>query len=178
MLILELVANICIETLDLEGSVFNEIDKLTVLGKFDCFLRVSFSNKKIDRGGEEVQGIDELKELRDGYVHMKFHRIKKEVIGDSGPGRFETTNFLSIPENPQGWDQNSVTSVMSAVHGFLKYFFKEKCRYSASKVSSLLFSETEIPGSEDAGIPVLYKTTRTELMNLGIDISYVKVMWV
>ncbi len=139
---------------------------------------VSFRNKKIDRGIKEVQGINELKKLRDGYVHMKPHKIEMEIVGDSGSGKFDTTNLLGIPKNPQGWDQTSAISVMSVVHGFLKYFFKEKCKYSSDKVSFLLFSEAKIPGSEDAGIPVLYKTTRTELMNLGIDISYAKVMWV
>lgn len=178
ILMLELVANICIETLDLERSVFNEIDKFSVLGKFDYFLRVSFRNKKIDRGIKEVEGITELKRLRDGYVHMKPHKIEMEIIGGSGSGQFETTNLLGIPKNPQGWDQTSAISVMAAVHGFLKYFFKEKCKYSAHKVSSLLFSEAKIPGSEGVGIPLLYKTTRTELKNLGIDISYFKVMWV
>ena len=178
ILMLELVANICIETLDLERSVFNEIDKFSVLGKFDYFLRVSFRNKKIDRGIKEVEGITELKRLRDGYVHMKPHKIEMEIIGDSGSGQFETTNLLGIPKNPQGWDQTSAISVMAAVHDFLKYFFKEKCKYSAYKVSSLLFSEAKIPGSEGVGIPLLYKTTRTELKNLGIDISYFKVMWV
>ena len=33
ILMLELVANICIETLDLDRSIFNEIDKLSVLAR-------------------------------------------------------------------------------------------------------------------------------------------------
>lgn len=177
ILLLELVANICIETLELERSVLNEIDRLSVLAKFDYFLRTSFRNKKIDRGVRQVEAINELKRLRDGYVHMKPHRIEMAMVGDYGEGQFDVTNLLGIPKNPQGWDQNYATIAMSAVYVFLKYYFKEKCEYSASKVSSLLFSEEKNPGSGSLGIPLFYKTTKVQLLNLGVDLSYLKLHW-
>jgi hypothetical protein len=49
MMLTEVAANICIESLDLEPSVFKEIDKLAPIAKFDFFLRTNFRGKKFHR---------------------------------------------------------------------------------------------------------------------------------
>ena len=83
ILLPEVVANICIETLNLENSIYREIDKLSIIGKFDFFLRTNFRNKKIDRGIKYVQGIQELKKLRDSFVHPKKHKVIWTDIGNN-----------------------------------------------------------------------------------------------
>jgi hypothetical protein len=177
ILLLEAAANTCIETLNLEGSMFNEIDKLPVIAKFDFFLRTNFRNKKLDRGITEVQGIQELKKLRDDFVHMKSHKTETRRIGRTGTTTFNTTPLLEIAKNPVAWDDEAATRAMRAVHSFLCYFFRKKCNYGPSKVTSILFSESKLPGDDNYGIPVLHKATRRNLLELGIDIKYMKFTW-
>jgi len=177
ILLLELSANTCIESLELEGSVFNEIDRLPFLGKFDFFLRTKFRNRKLERGVVEVEGIKELKKLRDGYVHMKPHKVIWEMEGDSGRADMDKTALLGIPKNPKGWDENSALKTTQAVHAFLKYFFRVKCKYGPERVGAFLLSESKVPGSDPYPIPLFYKSTRKKLMEMGVDLSYIKLAW-
>ena len=71
MMFPEVAANICIESLQLEAGVFKEIDKLAPLAKFDFFLRTSFRDRKLSSGVLSVQKAQELKRLRDAFVHPK-----------------------------------------------------------------------------------------------------------
>ncbi len=61
LLILEAVANTCIESLDLGGTVLNEIDRLPMISKFDFYLRTKFRNRQLDRGTSVIEGLRELK---------------------------------------------------------------------------------------------------------------------
>ena len=160
ILLLELSANICIESLELESSAFNDIIMLPTLAKYDFFLRTNFRNKKLERGVSEIEGIKELKKLRDGFVHMKPHKIEWEMEGDGGSAEMEKTNLLKIPKNPNGWDVKSAITTMSAVHLFLKYFFKTQCKFSSEKVGSFLLSDSEIPGKEHYPMPVFFISER------------------
>ncbi len=177
MLLLELSANICIETLELEGAVSNEIDRLPVIAKFDFFLRTNFRDKKLERGITEVDGIRELKILRDLFVHMKPHKLEWEMEGDTGSAQMDTTKLLGIPKNPKGWDIDTAIITMKTVHSFLKYYFKVKCRFNSEKVGSFLLSESEIPGKEHYPMPHFYKTARKRLLDLGVDLNYIKLAW-
>ncbi|MCK4406852.1 MAG: hypothetical protein KAV44_04185 [Bacteroidales bacterium] len=177
ILLLELSANICIESLELEGSVFNEIIRLPTLGKFDFFLRTSFRDRKLERGISQIEGIKELKRLRDGFVHMKPHKVEWEMEGDGGTAELDKTYLLGIPKNPNGWDENSSITTMQAVHSFLKYFFKVKCKFSAEKVGSFLLSDSKVPGKDTYPMPLFYKTARKDLMDMGIDLKYIKLAW-
>ncbi|WP_157384739.1 hypothetical protein [Thauera sp. 27] len=178
MLIPEVVANICVETLDLERSIFQEIDKLSVLGKFDFFLRTTFRNRKIDRGISVVQGLQEIKKLRDGYVHPK----KQKVIWvhsseDEATAEREESLLLKIATNSNFWHTADAVAVMRGTHDFLYYFFHDCCRYSKKKVASLLFSEEVVPDEESLTIPYLHKATRDLLNEWNVNVSYVKLGW-
>jgi hypothetical protein len=178
ILLLELSANICIESLELERSVFNEIDRLPILGKFDFYLRASFRNRKLIRGVKEVEGIKELKGLRDGYVHMKPHRLQWEIDGDGGTAKMDATKLLGICKNPKGWDVESAINAMRATHGFLRYYFKDLCKYGPTKVGCLLLSVSTVPGREPNPMPLLYRSTKKRLESMGVDLSYMKLVWV
>lgn len=177
ILLLELSANICIESLELESSVSNEIDRLPVIAKFDYFLRTNFRGKNLERGVSVVEGIKELKKLRDHFVHMKPHKIVMEMDGDKGCGEMDKTSLLDIPINPKGWDANTALIAMRTVHSFLKYYFKDKCRFSSEKVGSFLLSESKVPGNKAYPMPHFYKKARKELLNLGVDLKYIKLAW-
>ncbi len=177
ILLLELSANICIESLELEGTIFKEIDRLPTLGKFDFYLRSKFRDKKLSRGVIEVEKVKELKRLRDGYVHMKPHKLEWEIEGDSGMAELAKTSILDIPKNPSGWDWSSAIITMAAVHEFLRYFFKDLCKYSAKKVGSFLFSDAKVPGNGDYPMPLFWRATKKELLDMGIDLGYMRLAW-
>jgi hypothetical protein len=66
---------------------------------------------------------------------------------------------------------------MKGTHSFLKYFFKEKCKYGAMRVAALLFSEDKIPSFNGGyAIPVPPRQIKLFLKDVGVDISYIKLM--
>jgi hypothetical protein len=169
---------ICIDTLNLEKSIFREIDKLSVIGKFDFYLRTRFRNKKIERGISYVQGIQELKKLRDLFVHPKKYKLTWSP-GENGEytGQSEATPIFDISKNPNLWYSEDAIKTMRGVHDFLGYFFKTLCKFSATKVSGLLFSEDYTPDIENTLIPYLDRSVKFDLKDMNIDISYVKLGW-
>ena len=180
LLILEATANTCIEHLDLETSIHKEIDHLPVLGKFDFYLRTKFRNKRLERGEKQIEWVKELKNIRDGLVHLKPHKVEWETSQDGAHASASAvrTKALNISTNPKFWDSEEAAKVARAVHGFLYYFFKNKCKYSASKVSSLLFSESKVPGDENHFLVCMDRGIKNKLLAQGIDLSYVKIAWV
>lgn len=178
LLIPEAVANICIEHLNLDRSVYAEIDRLPVIAKFDYYLRTNFRNNSLDRGIVEVEALKELKRVRDDYVHPKQSKIYWDVDEEgSGTGDCEKTKLLKMNKASSFWEQDDSMKVMVAVHRFLHYFFSTKCKYTKKKVASLLFSLSRDPNDQDYSIPCWPKTFKKELQGKGITIDYVKVMW-
>lgn len=177
ILLLELSANICIESLELEGSVFNEIDQFSILDKFDYFLTASSSDVKSLRGAYEFEVLEELDSFRGGCMYLRPHRIEMKIEGDSGIGKMDTTSLLDISENPKGWDADAALKTMQEVHSFLKYFFGHECMFSSKKVGSFLLSDSETPGTGEYPAPHFYKATRKELKDMGVDLSYIELAW-
>ncbi|HYV25655.1 MAG TPA: hypothetical protein VE969_10510, partial [Pyrinomonadaceae bacterium] len=173
MLMLEAAANICIECLKLENTVFREIDRLPILAKFDYYLRCSFRNRKLERGCGEVQAARELKALRDAVVHLKPHKVKWEFQGGDGTTEPELTSFLRIPKNPDFWHNTHALTTVRAVHSFLQFFFCTKCKYTATKTTSILFAEAEIPG-EQIVFPMVTAQTKLRLRELEVPLRYLR----
>lgn len=179
LLLLEAAANTCIEHLSLERAVHSEIDRLPVLPKFDFYLRTNFRNRSLDRGIQQIEWVKELKSLRDSTVHLKARKVEWNGRPDeSMTAEAERTRVLKAATNPKFWNIDDAVIVAKATHGFLRYFFKDKCKYGPKKVASLLFSESNTPGDDNHFCPCLNKTTKSRLLTLGIDLSYVKIAWV
>ena len=74
----------------------DEIDKLPSLSKLDLFVKHLDSSKSIDRGAFAVQGVEELKGLRDHYVHPHVRKSEwkqqseQERILDLGEALFSS----------------------------------------------------------------------------------------
>lgn len=178
MLIPKVIANICIETLDLERSIFQEIDKLSVIGKFDYYLRATFKNKKISRGVAVVQGLQEMKKLRDAFVHPKKQKIVwVHSSEDAATAEREETPILKIAVNSNFWYSADAAIAMRGTHDFLNYFFSDCCRYTKKKVSTLLFSEDAVPNENNLIVPYFSKGTKEQLNKWDINLSYVKLGW-
>ncbi|KAL0630452.1 hypothetical protein Q9L58_010701, partial [Maublancomyces gigas] len=117
------VANTCLEHLDLNRSVHDEIDRLPALSKFDFYLRVRFKGKSIDRSSQYVEWLRELKRLRDGLVHLKPHKV--EWVGDPNEelsAEAVRTKNLDIAVNPKFWDQSD--AIKNMIDKLLEPLFK------------------------------------------------------
>ena len=176
MMIPEVVANVLIETLSLESSVFGDVDRMSAIGKFDFFLRTNFRSRKLERGMRPVQALQELKRLRDVFVHPKPQEVHwtpsedETYMGESG-----RTPILDMSKNPTSWYSEDAIHAMRAVHSFLAFYFKDLCGYSKGHVSNLLFSKDAVP-DKGAGIyHLFYRHFVGSLKKWEVDISYLKI---
>lgn len=169
LLMLEAAANTCIEHLDLAVSVHNDIDRLSVMAKFDFYLRTRFRGKSLPRGAHQIEWLKELKSLRDGLVHLKTQRV--EWVGpEDGEqvAEIPSTNSLKISKNPASWGEDDAVAASQGVHSFLKFFFKDCCKYGPSKVASILFSEDKVPGGVNYFYPHVDRISLLTLRDLKI----------
>lgn len=181
IMMLETAANTCIQSLKLETSLFEDIERLPFLSKLDLFARIRFRGRKLDRGRTEVQQAQELKRLRDEYVHPKLHKVFLEISGKKRVRRTSSgrTPILGIAKNPSSWGIEDAVRGMAAVHKFLAYFFSDVCKYRPIQVTRLLLSEERRPSpeGEETGMPAFPHSAREMLQRRGVDFSYVKLFW-
>ncbi len=176
MMLPEVSANICIESLGLESSVFKEIDKLSPIAKFDFYLRTSFRNKKIDKGVKPVQSLQELKRLRNTYVHPKKQLVSWEDGEDETKiGTSDRTPFLDISVNPSMWYEQDAINAMRGVHNFLRHFFHDTCGYTKKKVTGILFSEDVELTSDEPAVFYYDRKIHLALERWKVDISYFRI---
>jgi hypothetical protein len=176
MMLPEVVANVLIETLDLEASAFGDVDRMSALGKFDFYLRTSFRSRKLDRGMRHVQALQELKRLRDVFVHPKPQEVRwtpaedKYHTGESG-----RTPLLDMSKNPTMWYSDDAIKGMRAVHGFFSFYFSEMCRFNKRRVSNILFSEDAVPDKDAHTYHLFHRHFVRSLRGWNVDISYFKI---
>lgn len=174
----EVVANCCIDDLGLESSVYREIDRLSVVAKFDFYLRTKFRKRSLHRGNRYVQSLGELKKLRDDYVHPKTRKVFWVGPGDGvQTADRPQTPLLGIAKNPRDWWHEDAVLAMRAVHEFLAYFFIDCCRYSKSVVASILAAESEVPERGVYYVPYLPTRLRQDLLRWRVSLGYIKHGW-
>jgi len=178
LLLLETAANTCLESLDVEATVHEEIDKLPVGSKFDLFLRIRFRNQKLNRGLQVVATLHDLKLLRDAFVHPKRHRLVWESWSEEeSVAVSEKTRILGISKYPSYWSPEDAVTVMKSVHDFLNYYFGTLCRLKPRQVSALLFSSSKRPDLQDIKIPYWDNSIKEALKSWRIDLDYMKLGW-
>lgn len=175
-MLIEVAANICIESLNLEPSVFKEIDKLAPIAKFDFFLRTNFRNKKIPSGIGPVQKAQELKRLRDAFVHPKKQPVLWTRLGDNSErGVSERTQFLDMSKNPNMWGSSDAESAMRGAHEFLAFIFRDLCKYTKIRTTLLLFSDEPNLSAQNGGTYYYHWHFRYALRRWQVDVSYFKM---
>lgn len=176
MMLPEVAANICIESLNLEPSVFKEIDKLAPLAKFDFFLRTNFRGKKLPTGVLPLQKAQELKRLRDAFVHPKKQPVLWTASGDNTEhGVSERTQFLDMSKNPSMWSSSDAESAMCGAHEFLSYIFRDLCKYTKIRTTLLLFSDDPDPSAKSGGTYYYHWKFRHALRRWKVDTSYFRM---
>ena len=145
LLLLECGANCCIDALDLSNKYYNDIEKLPFISKFEYFLDHVNSDKKLNRGCKEIQAINDLKNIRDSYVHPKVRKAKyeqiKENIWDTDFGK---TNFIGFPRNPRKWKNAHAILALKTVNDFYNNYFIELCEFSADTTVDLLLNSHKV----------------------------------
>ena len=175
MLLLEASANVCIDCLDLERSIYKDVDKLSVLAKFDFYLRASGKQQSINRGNIYAQRVQEIKTLRDSFVHPKMTKVNWEVIdeeSDHQVSRAEITKMMKIAKDPRYWGFDDLLVITKSVHEFLRHFFIELCGMSTAESCGTLFSESKVPSPGDMGPTIVLLYNRQALECWGIQLDY------
>ena len=85
---------------------------------------------------------------------------------------------MGVATNPSFWGADDAVQVARGVHGFLGHFFRTKCKFGPKKVSSFVFSDGRVPGGPDHFYPCMPKPAKARLEQLGVDLSYIRIMWV
>lgn len=176
MLLLESIANICIEHIEFERSVYKEVDRLPIIAKFDFYLRIKMGKEGLPRGDSDVQSMQEVKTLRDGMVHPKVQKFVWTVHDEetqSMTSEAELTAHLKVAKDLRFWEFEQSLEIMKAVHGFLNHFFLQRCGYSPKESSALLLSEEKVPSTgDDLGPTMRLLECRDELENWGVKLEY------
>lgn len=176
MMLPEVAANICIESLGLEPSVFRDIDKLSPLAKFDFYLRTNFRAKKLPAGVLPAQKAQELKRLRDAFVHPKKHPVVwVETEVDTVHGSSKRTQFMDMSENPSMWYSFDAEQAMRGAHDFLAFFFLDLCGFTKKKTTALLFSDEPEINSGSGDVYYYGYAFQNALQEWGINTSYFRM---
>lgn len=106
LLMPECAANCLIDSLELSGQYYSDIEKLSAISKFEFYLKALIPNQKLDRGCTKVQAIQELKSIRDFYVQPKIKKSKYEHFDKNiWTVSHGLTNCLKFPRDPRTWQR-------------------------------------------------------------------------
>jgi len=149
---IESAANACIARLPYPKIAIDQIDRATVIDKFDILYQVN-SRKKVDRGCKPFQCVNEIIALRNGYVHPKLDKVQLNINQAEDKDRTyerpeehtKKTRFLKIPKKLDIWAGKESRVVVKETISFLNHFFIELCCLAPEKCSDLLAIYTKGP---------------------------------
>lgn len=173
-LLFECAANCCIDTLDFKGDFAKDVDKLAFLSKFELFLSKIKPDCKFDRGCKVVQGAQEIKGIRDSYVHPKVKKYRSEHPNIFPLNEASETPFLKIPRQMKFWKKEHSIKVLKAANAFFNAYFLEWCAFDTNTVCGILLEseKCEIPAKATVIIDCIGALDEA-VMNWGIDFKYI-----
>ena len=175
VLLLECGANCCIDALELSSKYYKGIERLPFISKFEYFLKSIDKDKKLDRGTSQIQAINDLKFIRNSYVHPKVTKAKYEKIsGDVWDTDFGKTKYLGFPRSPRDWSNKDAINALKVVNDFYNYYFIELCEFNADTVVDLLLNshKVDIEASSGAAIDCIGGLDRT-VKEWDIDFRFI-----
>ena len=185
-LLLESTANALLATCELSSRMLQDVDKLSVLAKFELFTTISNPDAQFDRGSAIIQRIQELIRARNDFVHPKTKPIPTDITG-FGPNSngqwampFELTgekyDGLGIPKRSMFWNADNAESVFRATITFLKFMICDVASFTPDDAQTSLHSYLQVG---DASVIATFDEFRTELSNLNdlnLDLSFLGVV--
>jgi hypothetical protein len=150
-MMLEAAANALIAALDLPKAYFKDIERMSVLSKFEYYLQTVQPGTRMDRGSPAAQRAEELAStLRNLIVHPKRFtsewttQEERTYRADLGE-----TQFLHLPHSFVVLKHEHALTALKAAMSFLNHFFRELCRHPDCQVRALLTSDREYPLPEN-----------------------------
>jgi hypothetical protein len=134
VLTLESAANSCIHNLALPGALFDEVERFSIIGKYDYFL-FHIKQRHLNRGDTHVQRIAEIISLRNDAFHAK---IRPGSFVPDGSAQFGTTKMTHIPYDIRSWDRTVAMQVLRATVDFYNWYFIEQCALRKSTITTML----------------------------------------
>lgn len=149
---IESAANACIARLQYPEIAIDQIDRATVIDKFDILYQVS-SGKKVDRGSKPFQCVREIIGLRNGYVHPKLDKVQLNISQTEDKDRTyerpeehtKETQFLKIPRKFDIWTGKESRVVVKETISSLNHLFIELSSLTPKKCSDFLAIYTKGP---------------------------------
>lgn len=121
-LAIEALSNCCLETLDFEGKLQHEFDRLPPLAKFDLFL-VTRNQQPLNRGDFNVQIAKKLISLRNDFVHPRYQKRAFRPKDAEIPGLdIKMDETLGKRKGTDDLLKADAKSVCTKLNGFLQYF--------------------------------------------------------
>lgn len=182
-LTLECCANCLIGSLNISSALLKDIDKLSVVAKFETYLRFRDVHR-FDRGRCEVQRVVELIRVRNDYVHPKSLNIKADLGQFKDQGQFvalpmdlhgDAWNGIGIPKRALFWSADNAFSVLQAIKGFFSYVFIDLMKSDVEEIRHLLLSRLE---TENVHVPNIFQEFEAELksaVEYGIDFRFLGI---
>ncbi len=141
-LLLESAANCCIATLDISKSLFTDIDKLRVIGKFEYYLEHIRKEVRLDRGCLVTQEASELVSTRNTLVHPKPYKSKWVTVDEkTRQVNLGETQYLQLPNSFWMCRYPHAEHSLKASLKFLSHFFCDLCKYTEHDVRRIIFGE-------------------------------------
>lgn len=142
---IEAGANSCLARMTYPALVVEQLDKLSVLDKYDVLFTARYG-KGVDRGSKPFQVVKELFQLRNRYVHPKLEKIKTRIaINEAGEKTYEKapehqkfTPILKVPYDLATWTGGHSRIVVKETINFFNHFFSELCGLDKEECSKLL----------------------------------------
>jgi hypothetical protein len=169
-------ANTCLDMLALDRQFATDVDRLPMLSKFELFIRLYRPRAKFERSRHEVQGLVELKKVRDSFVHPKGQAIIWESWSpEASSSRSPRTKLTDLPKIASYSYEEDAVRAMKAAHAFLKYFFSRVCAFRPSHVGALLLSEDRVPNPKEKNAPYWERHRHVWLKSKNIDLAYIRI---
>jgi len=167
-LALEALANILVQRCALPGQLAVDVDKLTVLGKFDIYILSRGGSHFVDRGHKLTQAMVELIKWRNACVHPKIAQKRwTKINGSSYASDTQTYPLLKIPKliTDQGWSPEHSRSVIQFLFEFITHYLLGWCGHRPLEMRDILFDE----GHEEDGVVRHYFYQPSRHMNAAIS---------
>ncbi|TZF83445.1 hypothetical protein FW784_12980 [Lysobacter lacus] len=171
---IECLANCLLSTIDVNGPLASEVDKMSALGKIDIFLLLR-GLEAIDRGGSAAQQAAELIKARNDYVHPKISTFP----ADLKPFEESETHFvlpftvnaefwpaLKIPKQSLVWDSTASGRALRAVASFFSSILIDRLGASKDDLAKLIMPRVEFA---HFAMPAVYEEYVVELGKLATD---------
>lgn len=174
MLSIECAATILIHTMDLPKPIYEEIEKLSPLAKFEFFLHRKSPEISFDRGCKQVQALAELKKMRDDYVHPKvkikeYTECKEGVwVADLGESK-----ILKFSKDIDCWKARDAILALKVVNDFFNIYLMDWCRFNKNQIIQLLIHDekAEIENPPCSSIDFFGALDRA-VLKWGIDFKF------